>query len=196
MINARPPERPALHLRRRPSRGWTCPECGLDYDTVSPLDAAAAVRSFPRRFRALLGAPRSDDGPDAVYRRRPHPSTWSALEYTAHVADRLDHLGPAILQITRENTPTIAAFDNDERVASQAYNDLDRIEVLGWLDLACDELATVIGEVRADDWTRTATVAGAERDALTLARDGVHEGAHHLRDVQRVLNGVRGRPST
>jgi hypothetical protein len=129
-----------------------------------------------------------------VYRRRPQPSTWSALEYTAHVADRLDHLGPAILDATRHNTPTIATFDNDERVVSKAYNDLDRIEVLGWLDMACEELASVIGDVLPDDWTRTALVAGAERDALALARDGVHEGAHHLRDVQRVLNTVRRRP--
>ena len=105
-------------------------------------------------------------------------------------------MGPAILQVMRQNTPTIADFDNEERAASKAYNDLDRVEVLGWLDMACHELASVIGDVRPDDWTRTALVAGAERDALTLARDGVHEGAHHLRDVQRVLNTVRGRPSS
>jgi hypothetical protein len=142
----------------------------------------------------MLVTPRSDDGPDSLVRRRPHPSTWSALEYTAHVADRLDHLGPAILQVTRQDTPTIAGFDNEERVLAKAYNDLDRVEVLGWLDMACEELASVIGDVVPDDWTRTALVAGAERDALTLARDGVHEGAHHLRDVQRVLNAVRGRP--
>lgn len=168
----------------------------MDYDSVSPLDAAVAVRSFPRRYRSVLVAPRSEDGPDAVFRRRPHPSGWSALEYTAHVADRLDLLGPAILQVVRQDTPAIAGFDNDERAASKRYNDLDRVEVLGWLDMACDELASVIGDVRPDDWTRKGLVAGAERDALTLARDGVHEGAHHLRDVQRVLNTVRGRPST
>lgn len=112
------------------------------------------------------------------------------------MADRLDHLGPAILRVTRENNPAIAAFDNEERITSQAYNELERVEVLGWLDLACDELASVIADVRPDDWTRKALVAGEARDALTLARDGVHEGAHHLRDVQRVLDAVRGRPTT
>ncbi len=65
--------------------------------------------------------------------------------------------------------------------------------MLGWLDLACDELASVVDGVRADDWSRTGLVGGVERSALTLARDGVHEGAHHLRDVQRVLDAVRGR---
>jgi hypothetical protein len=153
------------------------------------------VRSYPRRYRALLISPASQDGPDAVFRRRAQPATWSALEYTAHVADRLDHLGPAILRITRENSPAIDVFDNDERAVTQNYNGLDRIEVLGWLDLACAELASVLDEVRPDDWTRTGLVAGVEKDALALARDGVHEGAHHLRDVQRVLNSVRGRPA-
>lgn len=153
-----------------------------------------AVRSFPRRYRALLAAPGLADGPDAVFRRRPDPSTWSALEYTAHVADRLDHLGPEILRITREEQPTLVAFENDLRATEHAYNTLDPAEVLGWLDMACDELASVVEGVRADDWSRTGLLVGKERDAITVARDGVHEGSHHLRDVQRVLAAVRGRP--
>lgn len=152
-----------------------------------------AVRSFPRRYRALLAAPGLADGPDAVFRRRPDPSTWSALEYTAHVADRLDHLGPEILRITLEDQPTLVAFENDLRATEHAYNTLDRTEVLGWLDMACEELASVVEGVRADDWPRTGLLAGTERDAITVARDGVHEGSHHLRDVQRVLAAVRGR---
>lgn len=154
-----------------------------------------AVRSFPRRYRALLVAPGSVDGPDAIFRRRPDPGTWSALEYTAHVADVLDHLGPAIRRITVEDTPSISFFDNDERAVVKGYNQLDRAEVLGWLELACGELASVIESVKADDWTRTARVDVGERDALTMARNGVHEGSHHLRDVKRVLAQVRGRPS-
>lgn len=172
-----------------------CPDCGLEYDSISPQDAAAAVRSYPRRYRALLVAPGSLDGPDAVFRRRPHPSRWSALEYTAHVADRLDNLGPAVLRITRESSPAIDVFDNDERAVAKAYNALERTEVLGWLDLACAELGSILADVLADDWTRAGVVGGVEKDALTLARDGVHEGAHHLRDVQRVMAAVRGRPA-
>lgn len=161
---------------------------------MSPQDSVAAVRSFPRRYRGLLVAPGSVDRPDAVFRRRPDATTWSALEYTAHVADRLDHLGPAIRRITFEDHPTIPVFDNEQRVVEKGYNILDRTEVLGWLDFACAELASVLEGVNADDWTRTGLLATGPRDALALARDGVHEGAHHLRDVQRVLAKVRGRP--
>ena len=166
----------------------------MDYDTISPRDAVVAVRSFPRRYRALLVTPGSADGPHAVFRRRPDPSTWSALEYTAHVADVLDHLGTAIRRVTIEDNPWISLFDNDQRAADQDYNSLDRDEVLGWLELACTELGSVLEGVNADDWTRTGRLAAGERDALTMARNGVHEGSHHLRDVQRVLAAVRGRP--
>ena len=152
------------------------------------------MRSFPRRYRALLVTPGSEDRPNAVFRRRPDPSTWSALEYTAHVADMLDHLGPAIRRIVYEDHPSITLFDNDRRAAEKRYNELERAEVLGWLELACGELASVLETVRADDWTRTGLLDAGERDALAVARNGVHEGSHHLRDVQRVLNQVRGRP--
>ena len=177
------------------AEGWVCPECGIDYDTLQPPDMVVAVRSFPRRFRELLQPRDDEEKHDTLIRRRPEPETWSALEYTAHVADRLDHLGPVIRQVTREDNPAIPGFDNDERAVSQAYNDLERTEVLGWLDLACGELASVLEGVNADDWTRTGRLDAGERDALTVARNGVHEGAHHLRDVQRVLNQVRGRPA-
>ena len=137
--------------------------------------------------------PGSEDRPNAVFRRRPGPGTWSALEYTAHVADHLDLLGPAIRRILVEDNPLITFFDNDERAVEKGYNELERAEVLGWLDLGCAELASVLDGVNPDDWTRPVRVEAGDRDLLTVARNGVHEGSHHLRDVQRVLNAVRGR---
>lgn len=151
------------------------------------------MRSFPRRYRALLVTPGSEDRPDAVFRRRPPTGSWSALEYTAHVADVIDHLGPAIRRAIVEDNPLITFFDNEARALEKRYNELERAEVLGWLDLACDELASVLDDVRPDDWTRPARLDAGQRDVLGLARNGVHEGSHHLRDVQRVLNAVRGR---
>lgn len=126
-----------------------------------------------------------------MIRRRPHPSTWSALEYTAHVADVLDHIGPAIRRIVREDEPTITFFDNDERAVEQRYNDQPLAEVLGWLELTSGDLASVVEEVDADDWTRLGHFDFGDRTALDMARNAVHEGAHHLRDVQRVLAAVR-----
>jgi len=172
-------------------KGRVCHVCGLDYDKVSPRDAVVAVRSFPRRYRALLGSPDTDDGPDPVIRRQPSAGAWSALEYTAHVADVLDEIGVAVRRITMEDRPLLSVPDPAARVVEKRFNAMDRTEVLGWMELVCASLADVLDGVRADDWTRTGRFDVGERGALAMAREAVHEGSHHLRDVQRVLSEVR-----
>lgn len=178
-------------------KGRVCPECGLNDGTVSPADAVVAVRSFPRRYRALLtGVGAHDDGnPASAIRRRPSPTSWSALEYAAHVADVLDGIAVAVRRITVEDSPALDSSDPAPRVADERYNAMERSEVLGWLELVCGGLAEVLEGVRADDWARTGRFPDGDRNALDVARSAVHEGAHHLRDVQRVLSRVRGRPA-
>jgi len=173
---------------------WACPDCGLDYDTIFPGDALVAVRSFPRRYRALLTTLEQEDDPHSILRRRPEPGTWSALEYTAHLADVLDELATRIRRVVVEDHPTVHAWDPDQRAAEARYAEQNREQVLAALEAACARLAGVLDGVDPGDWNRTGTMDWGERDALTLARDAVHEGAHHLRDLERGLRAVRGRP--
>jgi hypothetical protein len=177
------------------STSWKCPECGLDYDTISPGDAVVAVRSFPRRYRALLATLDPEEDPESVLRRRPAPGTWSAVEYTAHVSDVLDELAAAIRRIVAEDRPTIHMADADQRAAEQRYGDWEPEEALFALEHASARLAEVLAGVDPGDWKRTGTLDRGERDALSLARDAAHEGAHHLRDIERGLQAVRGRPA-
>lgn len=172
------------------SNGWVCPECGLDYDTVSPRDAAAAVRSFPRRYRELLEDFDDDEDGDELIRQRPDATTWSALEYTAHVADLLEAFGPVLRRMTQEDHPTLDFFDSDERAAEQGYNEADPQAILARLEAAGKTLADVIDGIDPSAWTRTATFSWGDRDALTIARNAVHEGSHHLGDVEKVLEQV------
>lgn len=173
--------------------GWVCPECGLDYDTVSPLDAINAVRSFPRRYRALLTTFDNDEDPDSLLYRRPQPDVWSAIEYTAHVADTLDYTAPQIRRMLVEDNPVLQAWDPDQRAADERYNERPLRQVVGELETACADLAATLDSVDADDWRRTGRFPYGERDVLTITRNMVHEGSHHLRDVDRVLRSVRGR---
>ena len=57
---------------------------GLDVSNLSPGDAAAALRSFPRRFSAALALVDEDD--DSVL-HRPGPDGMSAFEH-AEAAER------------------------------------------------------------------------------------------------------------
>ena len=174
--------------------GYVCPECGLDYDTISPSDAKVALRSFPRRFRTALAGALEDDADEGLVRRRPDETTWSALEYTVHVADLYELFAPAFRRMYEQDAPTITeGWDPDERVASEHYNDQDPAGALDRLDAAADALVRVLDRVDADGWSRTATFPWGERDLLMMTRNAVHEGSHHLRDVERVLEAARRR---
>ena len=173
-----------------------CPECGLDYGTISPKDATQAVRSFPRRYRALLKGFEDDDGdPDAAIRRCPDPKTWSALEYTAHVADAFDAMVPMLREMVQKDNPRIFdPWDPDERAVAEGYNERKTSEVLDWLDRAAEKIAATLESFSPDDWKRTAMFDFGERELIDMARNVVHEGYHHLRDVERVLRAVVGKP--
>ena len=175
------------------SDGWVCPECGLDYDTILPKDGETALRSYPRRYRELFPARDDDEKPDGVIRRRPEPTVWSALEYGAHVADAESELANALRRMTTEDNPTISDFaDPDQKALDAKYNEQDRDEVLARLASACERMADTINAVANDAWRKNAAFPWGERDALTMMRNAVHEGYHHLRDVESVLRRVVG----
>jgi hypothetical protein len=172
-------------------RGYVCPECGLDYETIQPGDAKVAIRSFPRRYRSALAAALEDDADEGLIRRRPAPGVWSALEYTAHVADILDAMADIIRAMRTRDHPTLSMFDQDERAVTARYNEQDPTQVLERLQANAERLAQELDQVDPQDWSRTAAFPFGERDILTMARNAVHEGSHHLRDVERVLEQAR-----
>ncbi len=177
------------------SLSWTCPECGLVYDTISPRDAALAVRTYPRRYRYILTHFGPGEDVDDVIRRRPHGGvSWSALEHAAHAADTLDLLAPAIRRVTTETNPRLSFPDAIERAEAERYNEQGLLDVLSRMETACADLSMTIEYMDPNDWSRTATVDGETREAIDLARDAVHQGAHHLREIERVLAEVRRVP--
>ena len=72
-----------------------CAYCGFHDDAVTPSDAAVALRSYPRRYRAVLVRPDNEDRPDDVV-RRPASDGWSALDHAAHVAASLTAAAEAL----------------------------------------------------------------------------------------------------
>lgn len=171
---------------------WTCPECGLVYDSLAPQDAIQALRSFPRRYREVIG-PFIDD--EDVLRRQPDPSTWSALEYTAHVADVFETLTPDIVKMVQQNDPRLPdAWNPDERAEVGRYNEMEPGDALDWLQRSATQSADTLSKFSPDDWSRTGQFDFGQRDVLDMVRNMVHEGVHHLRDVERVLRAVIGKP--
>jgi hypothetical protein len=173
------------------STGYVCPDCGLDYDTISPSDAKVAIHSYPRRYRNALAGALEDDADEGLVRRRPDASTWSALEYSVHVADLDEFFAGALRRMYDETEPTIDMWDPDERAAAERYGDADPRATLDRLDAAAASLVAVLERVDPEGWSRTGAFPFGTRTILQMARNAVHEGSHHLRDVDRVLDLAR-----
>lgn len=156
------------------------------YPHMSPSDAVAALRSFPRRYRAVLGRGEEEDQ-ERMANRRPGPDQWSALEHVAHVTAVLDATAPALQRILVSDRPEV-----DVTPAAPAPSDLDG--TLAGLEAAATRLAAVADEGKGEAWSRAGRIDGDERSALDLLRQAVEAAATRLRQVEEVLAQVRGRP--
>ncbi len=176
------------------STDFICPACGLDFATISPPDAKVAIRSFGRRYRSALAGAVDDQSDAGLVRRRSDPAVWSALEYTVHVAEVFEFLTEAIRRMYDEHEPALEAIDFEGRVISERYAEADPMAALDRLDAAASALAAQVDRIDADGWHREATFPFGRRDILTMTRNAVHEGSHHLRDVERALDSARRVP--
>lgn len=174
-----------------------CDECGFDYPQLSPGDAVVALRSFPRRYRVAFAGFDEDDDVDALVHRRPAPGVWSAIEYAAHVRGVFEMMRARIERAGIADGAAVASVPL-EHDPWHGHARSDALEVvLEGLGAAALALADVVGHVPATDWGRTVVRDdGAVLDALWMARQSVHEGSHHLRDVHRVIDAVRGQHGT
>jgi len=174
------------------SDAWVCPECGLDYGTLHPPFAITAIKSFPRRYSEALAPSSGTEDNDAVIRTRPAPAVWSALEYSAHAADLMHEFTTILQRMNDEDKPELPFNDPDEQVVSQKWNEQAKDAVLERMKTGADALVKQAERVDAEGWKRTATFEWGERDLLIMLQNAVHEGVHHLRDVDNVLGQVRG----
>jgi hypothetical protein len=176
-----------------PEPGWTCPECGWEYDSCAAGDAADAVRGFARRYRAPLTRGLPGEDLDALLRTRPATGGWSALEYACHARDVFLVTNYRIPKILAEDRPTFRRVDPDAGATERDYNSQDPAVVGDEIAAATESLAATLASVPADGWTRVGIRDGEELSVTFLACNAIHEGAHHLLDLARVVRTARGR---
>ena len=155
---------------------------------MSPADAAVALRSFPRRYRALLLRPDVEDDPESIVTRRPDAQSPSALEHAAGVAALLEGTADDIERTLVQDRPNLGRQRAHVGPAANLGTTLER------LDAASEHLAEIAERARGEEWSRTATVDGQPTRALTLLQRAVGAAAGRLRDIEQVLAAVEGRP--
>lgn len=173
-----------------------CDECGFEYDSVSVDELPDALRGLSRRYRAPLTRFLPGEDGDALVRAHPIEGAWSALEYACHVRDVLAVQRGRLELAMQQDTPRFEPMGRDERVVNDRYNEQSPAEVVDQLDENARALGDAFEALSDEQLERTGIYnwpEPAERTMTWLGRHTVHEGAHHLLDIGRVLRAARGR---
>jgi hypothetical protein len=164
-----------------------CEECGFVYDELPEHQIGRALRMLPSQYGTVLGID--------VERLRAHPrdGVWSALEYACHVRDVFRVQRERVERALTEDEPTLEPMGREELVVSGRYNEQDPIDVEQQLTQNARALADLFDRLDADQLARTAIYnypTTAPRTVAWIGRHSVHEGRHHLRDMEHVIDAV------
>ncbi|MGW4327372.1 DinB family protein [Nocardia sp. NPDC004573] len=169
------------------AKDWTwvlsrpCPECGFDAVATTYEAVPALIRETAVRFAAVLGRPGA--------RVRPDESTWSALEYGAHVRDvcRMSdtRLGLMLAGDPEGEPPRFQNWDQDATAEADRYNEQDPARVAEEFAEAAARAARSFESVPPERrGLRGARSDGAEFTVESFARYILHDLVHHVHDVR------------
>ena len=164
------------------TKDWTwvlerpCPECGYDGRLVQFAEIPALISENAARWQRVL------EQPDV--RERPNPTTWSALEYGAHVRDVFRVFTARLELMLAQDNPEFPNWDQDATALAERYAEQDpqvvAIELAADAQRAAEAFAAVPEELRGRSGRRS---DGAVFTVSSLGRYFVHDPVHHLHDV-------------
>lgn len=160
-----------------------------------PSDAVVALRSLGRRFRSIFAGLGEDESPDDLA-RRPGARGLSAFDHVAAASRALTTRGRALDEILVSDQPTLepTSLDTHEREAEQQPGGTVE-ERVSELDIDANRLADRAERVGAREWARTGKLDdGTTLSASEVLWQAVDGALGHLKDAERVLREVRGRP--
>ncbi|MDV8024137.1 DinB family protein [Rhodococcus sp. IEGM 1330] len=165
------------------TKNWTwvleraCPDCGFDSSAVDYDDIPDLIRADVERWDAVL---RRDD-----VALRPDDSTWSALEYAAHVRDAHRIFRTRLALVLTEDDPEFANWDQDATALAEDYNAQNPGEVASELGYAARALADDFAAVPPEKRHRAGRRSdGSNFSVESLAAYYIHDPIHHLWDVR------------
>ena len=161
-----------------------CPVCGFRSSTVAPMDAAVALRSFPRRYRERVVAIERlmDDGGELVDR---------GVRHVTDAADALRGYEEYLRKILQTDRPLLDRTSRSPMARRE--EGVDASAALRRLEAVTDHFADVVDEVPPGDWAREGVLHGEPMTALDVVRAAVHEGVHHLHAIDDLLEGAGAR---
>lgn len=184
-----------------PTLGTVLGMAGHPYTNLSPADASVAVRSFGRRFRdaAAAAATSLDDEPDEAeldeMAGRPGDDGRSALDHLAAASERLARASAAVRSAVVNSAHRIDAGLLDLTVPTGSAHS-DHLEAeLARIEQTAPDLARAIDDADPSQWLASrSTTDDGSATPLQVVQSTVAFVLDRLRDTERTLREVRGRP--
>jgi S-DNA-T family DNA segregation ATPase FtsK/SpoIIIE len=171
-----------------------CDPCHFIYADIDATLLPTRLAAFGTRYLALLLPQGRPAAWSDILRTRPAEGVWSALEFACHVGDVFLVQRERLYIALVEDTPVCAPSYRDQRVTLARYSAQDPAEVAEQLSIAARLIAQAFDALAPAQLQRRCRYpfpAPAERPLLWVGQHTVHEGEHHLRDIEEVLTRVR-----
>ena len=172
-----------------------CAECGFVYADHGKDTVVGELRSLDGRYATRLRSGAGDSTRSTALRRRRIPTEWSALEYACHVRDVLLAQRERRFLTLVEDRPSFAPIYRDQRVALAHYSEEQPEQIAIEIGVAAGLISRAFAGCDAAAWGRTCIYnfpKPAEHSVAWLAQHTLHEGEHHLADIDRALADVVG----
>lgn len=117
---------------------------------------------------------------------------WSPVEYGCHVRDVLLAQRERLFLTLVEDRPSFAPIDRDQRATLARYAEEDPRLLAREVEMAAQLISRALAGLDPAAWHRRCICnypEPAERTVAWLARHTLHEGEHHLADIERMLAG-------
>ncbi|RZS37733.1 DinB family protein [Herbihabitans rhizosphaerae] len=164
-----------------------CPLCRVNYQRTTIARAVETITAIPGAARAAVA-----EIPEAARAVRPSAGEWSVVEYVCHLRDVYASYTIRLYRARTEDRPAVEPMLNNLRATRFRYIDWNVEAALDELDATAAGFREEIARVREDEWERTVTRLPHEvRTARWLVRQAMHEGTHHLHDIERTGSVIR-----
>ena len=142
------------------------------------MDVASILRANAAQWPTIL---QRDD-----VRVRPDDSTWSPLEYGAHVRDVYRLYDYRVGLMLTGDDPLYPNWDQDETAVEDRYNEQDPAVVADQIVQAGAAFANVLDGIEGDQWQRTGRRSdGSAFTIESISKYFIHDSVHHLWDVNK-----------
>jgi len=162
-----------------------------DHQPISPSDGAIALRSFPRRYRALVLP--IDDPVVEAQAQQVGPAGVSAADLVSDTIRTWLIQREALRQTQVHDFPLFHPAILDPGQRNWHSPALESVEsMLVQLEDLAGDLAEDLDSIHGDQWFRSGTIAGAGSvTALEILDAAVLVGAENLRFIERTLAAIR-----